>query len=533
MRIYFKLFALLACLLCSTAMQAVSEDELIRLEAEMLKYISTSERDTFHIITERLKEASNEAGNEQLFYKAWSKQALYEATHQNYDRANEIANELANYANGENSVVGKYTALHLKGAILLQKDDYVGAEQAFLKATEYRHKFYPKESAAEDLRELMKIAYIRKDNAKAKEYGRQLLKEPHLEPHHKGRTLYRLSEMAFEENDSAEFNRIYEEMKELKRTHGIRMTNHVTEVNYYIINHYYDEALRLSDWLTADTCAERRALIYHRLGDDAKAYQYMVQYKQIRDSLTHASHNKVVSDLYLRMNNDRLRLQRHALENQNNKLRADIYLIVGLAVVTILLIFIYKRHKTLKLLKDDKQQLIFDNKDAAKALEDLAELSYFENQPELPLTSYVQPNKMCGSLASNVQRRCHKGLTVLYMTELPDEYEIRTNPEALKKMLTHLLDNAVRFCPKGTIKLSCSEKEGNVRFSISDTNPDSENKMQQRFIGMFKNQNNKLRYVGMTYKICESIVRVLKGRMWFDKEYTKGTCLCFEIPQNP
>ena len=109
----------------------------------------------------------------------------------------------------------------------------------------------------------------------------------------------------------------------------------------------------------------------------------------------------------------------------------------------------------------------------------------------------------------------------------------RAHAEALKKLLTHLLNNTVRFCPGGAIKLSCSEKEGNVKFSISDTTPDEEHKLQQRFTGMFNSQDNKLHYVGMTYKICQSIVSLLKGRIWFDKEYTKGTCLCIEIPQNP
>ena len=128
MRIHLKLIALFVSLFYSAAMQAVSEEELIRLEAEMLRYISTSERDTFNIVTEQLKKASNEAGNERLFYKAWSKQALYEAMHQNFERANEIAQELTNYAEKEKSVIGRYFALHTKGAILMQKDDYIGAE---------------------------------------------------------------------------------------------------------------------------------------------------------------------------------------------------------------------------------------------------------------------------------------------------------------------------------------------------------------------------------------------------------------------
>ena len=158
----------------------------------------------------------------------------------------------------------------------------------------------------------------------AKKYANQLLAEPNLAPHHKGRTLYRLSIMAFDENDADEFNHIYDEMKRLEQTDGIRMQGVLTEVNFYIVNGDYKSALRLSDRLSPDTCAERKALIYHRLGDDAKAYEYMLQYKNISDSIARASHNSEVANLYLRMNNDRLRLEQELLENQNGKLRYPI-----------------------------------------------------------------------------------------------------------------------------------------------------------------------------------------------------------------
>ena len=91
MRKLLKVLTLLACLFCCTDLKAVSDDELLRLEADMLNYIGTNERDTFFAISEQLKKASEEADNERLFYKAWSKQAVFEATHQNYAKAEEIA----------------------------------------------------------------------------------------------------------------------------------------------------------------------------------------------------------------------------------------------------------------------------------------------------------------------------------------------------------------------------------------------------------------------------------------------------------
>ena len=124
----------------------------------------------------------------------------------------------------------------------------------------------------------MKIAYLSNDNEQAREYGNKLLAEPNLAPHHKGRTLYRLSIMAFDENNVDEFNHVYEEMKRLRQTDGIRSLNLFTEVNYHIINGEFRQALHLAELLSADTCAERKAIIYHRMGDNEKAYEYMAQY---------------------------------------------------------------------------------------------------------------------------------------------------------------------------------------------------------------------------------------------------------------
>lgn len=528
-----KFFILLAALVCCTSMQADSEDKLLELEASMLKYIGTSERDSFLIISNKLKEASREAGNERLFYKAWSKQAVYEATHQNYQKAHEIAKELSEHAISEGSIPGQYFALHTEGTIHMQQDDYEAAEEDFLKALSYRHQHFPKESAAEDLRELMKLAYLRNDFETAKKYANQLLAEPNLAPHHKGRTLYRMSIMAFEENDVEEFNRIYNEMKRLMQTNGIRTLNLFTEVNYHIINGDYKQALRLADWLSADTCAERKALIYHRMGDNEKAYEYMALYKHIFDSLTRVSHSNVVANLYLRMNNDRLRLEREVLTHQNSQLHNRLYLFAGFVCILILLFFIIKGRRLIKLLRHDNMMLKYEKTDAERAIEDLNELSFYESKSELSLTDTVKINKLCNRLTNKVQKLCHKGVSAAFLTELPEDFEISTNADALEKLLTHLLNYASRFTYSGSIKLSCKEMGDNLRFMVSDTSAGLGNKPKDHFVGMFAEHGNTIRYVGMNFNICQSITRLLQGRIWHDSKYTEGTRFCFEIPKVP
>lgn len=530
---HLKLFALLGCVLCATATQAEPSDELLQLEADMLQYIGTTNRDSFYIITEKLKEACQDEGEEGLYYKAWSKEAIFESTHQNYKKANEIAQEIAQDAQKKGSAIGQYYVHHTLGAILQHQDKFAEAEKAYLKALDIRHKNFPKESAAEDLRELMKIAYMQNQVEQAKKYAYQLLAEPNLAPHHKGRTLFRLSTIAFDENDVAEFNRIYEEMRRLTQTNGIKSLNLYTEVNYHIINGDLKQALRMADLLSADSCAERKAIIYHLMGDNDKAYDYMVQYKHLSDSIMRVSHSNVVSNLYLRMNNDRLRLEREVLQHQSTKWHNMFYLGAGIVVILILLFLVYQRHRIIKMLRHDNSMHDYGKEDAEKAIKDLSELSAYESKTSLPLNTPVKVNKLCDHLTNLAQEKLNRSVTIAFQTEFPDTFELMTHADALEKLLSHLMNYAMRFTYQGSIILKCSNSGNFIRFSITDTGLHLGNKPQEHYLNLFTEQGNTERYVGLNFSIWQSITRLLQGRIWYDESYTAGTRFCFELPKEP
>lgn len=520
---HLKLFVLLICLFFAMDMWAAANDELIRLEAEMLKYMDANDREAFTRAAEQLLEASKEAEDERIFYKAWGHQGIYEATHQNYESAFEIAQKMIDYARQEGSIYGEYAGMHTRAMTLLEQSKYDESQKAFLDAINFRRRHFPNESAAEDLRELIKIAYYQGDIQSSKKYCYQLLAEPNVTPDHKGRTLYRLSTMAFEENNAEEFNHIYDEMNRLAQTNGIKTINLFTEVNYYIINADYKQALLLVDRLSVDTCAERKALIYHRLGDNEKAYEYMALFKHISDSLQRLSHNRDVASLYLRLNNDRLRLERELLSNQNNYLRYRFYFAVAIILILVLLFIAYQRHKIIRLLKNEKRMLVYGKKDMERSLKDLHELSFYESKADIPLNIPVNINRLCNHLTNVIQKNCHQGVTTIFQSEFPDDFEILTNPDALEKLLTHLLNNASHFTVKGIIWLKCTHSEKSTRFSITDTSHGH---------GSPTEEDDATQHSVINFNICQSICRLLHGRIWRDKEYTGGIRYIFEIPNS-
>ena len=359
MRLKQNLFVLAIICLISLPSAAKDDIHIMKLKAEMLRLISTSERDNFTAVTEELKDVCQKNGNERLFYEAWGNQSIFEATHQDYATADKIANQIADYAKDQNSHWGNYIALHVKAVNALQKQDYQVAEEGFKKAVEFRHKYFPNESAGDDLQELMKIANHRKDQKAGLKYAKQILAE----------ALFRLSQFAFNKNNRELYDSIYNELMALKASDGIGTIEPVVEVNHEILNGNYEEALRLCEQLAPEKKAERMALIYHRMGNDQKAYEQMAKFKKINDSIVLVSHGNVVASCYVQMNNERLKLEQKILEEENAQLRRWIDLIVVAAIVFFLGFLVFRHRRRIRHLEQENKQLDEARKQAEKAFD--------------------------------------------------------------------------------------------------------------------------------------------------------------------
>ena len=578
------------CCLTSVPAMAVEDTRLAKLKAEMLRLISTPDREQFMEVTEVLKEESQKEGVERVYYEAWGNQATYEATHQNYTKAEEIANEIEEYAVDQNSFWGRYIALHTQANIYLQKQDYQQAEEGFLKAVEFRHKYFPKESAGDDLQELMKIANHRKDQKAGLKYARQILAEPNVAPIHKGRALFRLSQFAFNKNNVALYDSIYQVLMELKKTDGIAAIEPVVEVNYNILNGNYDEALRLCKDLSPDKQAERMAVIYHRMGKDKEAYEQMAKYKKINDSIVLVSHGNVVASCYVQMNNERMKLEQKMLEDDNRKLTNWLILTVIGAIVVILAIIIWERQKRVKLLEkklvesdearqqaekafdmknefitniindlrqplspiegfsdilstqdydispEEREQfcsMIKDNsRTITRLIDEMGELAYYESKKSLPMNYVWTPNHLCRYMVDSLRPLCKKGVRMYFETDLSDEFEINTNEEAIKTLLNHLIHNAVHFTEKGVITVACTEYGDNVRISVTDTGKGIPPEHRAHVFDTFREMGDNQKLQGLGLSICRAVVKLLGGKIWLDESHTEGTRFIFEIPRN-
>jgi signal transduction histidine kinase len=562
---------------------------LTKMQSEMLRLIDSDDKEKFTEVTEQLKAECQKVGDERLFYIAWGNQSTYEATHQNYAQAEEISRRIADYAEDQNSYWGNYIALHTKAVIALQKQDYEAAEQGFMKAVDFRHKYFPGESAGDDLQELMKIANHRKDQKAGLKYARQILAEPNVAPIHKGRALFRLSQFAFNKNNKELYDSIYNELTALKKSDGIGTIEPLVEVNYQIIKGNYNEALKLCQDLSPEIRAERMAVIYHRMGNNDKAYEYMAMFKKINDSIVLVSHGNVVASCFVQMNNERMKLEQKILEEQGAKWkRLFIYTLIG-AIVIILALVLWQHHLRIKRLEKENAQLDEARKKAEKAfdmknefithitdelraplnpiegfsdilgtkeyelqpderevmsqhikesskhitklIDELAELSLYESKKSLPVNYTLSPNHICRHMVDTMRPRCKQGVRMFFESELSDDYAIESNLEALKALLKHLLENAVQYTDHGVITVACTEYRGMVRTSVTDTGKGISSERKEHIFDTFQEMGDNVKINGLGLTICKAIVKLLNGRIWLDSDYTEGTRFIFELPK--
>lgn len=104
----------------------------------------------------------------------------------------------------------------------------------------------------------------------------------------------------------------------------------------------------------------------------------------------------------------------------------------------------------------------------------------------------------------------------------------------LIQVLVNLLNNAVKFTRKGTIRLGAQAKDGFVEFYVSDTGegifPEEREVIFEPFARIAEHGINRPKGSGLGLSISKGIVEFHGGRIWVESELGKGSTFFFTVP---
>nr|HID12923.1 GAF domain-containing protein [Anaerolineae bacterium] len=126
----------------------------------------------------------------------------------------------------------------------------------------------------------------------------------------------------------------------------------------------------------------------------------------------------------------------------------------------------------------------------------------------------------------------NKGQT-LAVRVVPGLPRVSVDRNLILRVLTNLLDNAVKFTPEeGYVTLSVERTGEEMLFTVSDTGPGIPPEYRQRIFDRFARLESTegLRGTGLGLAFCKLAVEAHGGRIWVESEMGKGTCFKFTLP---
>ncbi|NOU61573.1 sensor histidine kinase [Marinifilum caeruleilacunae] len=124
---------------------------------------------------------------------------------------------------------------------------------------------------------------------------------------------------------------------------------------------------------------------------------------------------------------------------------------------------------------------------------------------------------------------------VLNYTEDLRENKIFTDHKKLNKVLSYLLDNAIKFTNAGEIDFGCAiQDRHNILFYVKDTGPGISDQEQAKIFKKFTQVDNSYTRehsgAGLGLSISKEIVEFLGGKLYIDSSLGDGSIFYFTIP---
>jgi signal transduction histidine kinase len=148
----------------------------------------------------------------------------------------------------------------------------------------------------------------------------------------------------------------------------------------------------------------------------------------------------------------------------------------------------------------------------------------------------VNINKLLHEQVDKFKQRCeNKGLRlILSIPEDQEKVTVQSDLELLRKIISHLLDNAIKFTKRGEINIGLSKKPGFIEFLVKDTGVGIEETAKERVFNIFMQGNNTITRSfegsGLGLSIIRELLKLLGGEIRMESVEGEGTTFYFTLP---
>ncbi|PKP08432.1 MAG: hypothetical protein CVU09_15920 [Bacteroidetes bacterium HGW-Bacteroidetes-4] len=223
------------------------------------------------------------------------------------------------------------------------------------------------------------------------------------------------------------------------------------------------------------------------------------------------------------------RLKTMFLQNISHEIRTPMNGIVGFSeLLSYHSIDEETKLEYIKIIKDSSFQLL-------SIVNDVLDISMIESGNIKINQEPIHLNTLLDELHQLFMPTISRSLTIKIIKGLPDsECTILSDKTKLQQILNNLLNNAIKYTPKGSIRYGYSVYKNELRFFVEDTGIGMSEELQSKIFNRFlKAEEGFTKYyqgVGLGLAICKGHVSLLNGKIWVQSAKEKGTTFYFTLP---
>jgi len=186
-----------------------------------------------------------------------------------------------------------------------------------------------------------------------------------------------------------------------------------------------------------------------------------------------------------------------------------------------------KQRRSLEIINEESKRLV-------RVLRDLLLLSEIDAGELRPEKRDVDLVDMLRKLSSMYEAMAGRKGIELRVDTPEGVLNADTDPDRLERVLTNLLDNAIKYSEGGTVVLSATGGEGVVRISVADTGqgiePELLPRLFERFYRVEKSRATRHGGAGLGLAICKELVETLGGTIEVRSLPGQGTTFTVTLP---
>ena len=163
-------------------------------------------------------------------------------------------------------------------------------------------------------------------------------------------------------------------------------------------------------------------------------------------------------------------------------------------------------------------------------VDEMLELSMNDVEQSAELKDLVSANEVGRQAIGSVFREVPEGVKLNFESAVDDSYQIRTNQAMLCKILTALIDNAIKCTEKGFVTVSFVQKPSSCQFVVEDTGCGVPVDAAERIFERFEKLDEFKDGLGLGLPLARALSRRLGGDVTLDTTYSSGARFIVELP---